>query len=170
MISSRFGGPLVLTGALLWSLAGCASSQGTARGPSRSRLPPREVSRLASEYIDSLDTRALKGNLDSFLEKWADELDHTVALATMRTKEELRGFLRLWSEQFSRWRHVEVRRLVQGNLVAWEGIATGTHRTTGKPLEIPMVMIMEFDEYGKVKMSHVYFDSDVLRQQLLAKR
>ncbi len=112
----------------------------------------------------------MKGNLDAFLEKWADDLDHTVALATMRTKEELRGFLRRWSDMFSTWRHVEVRRLVHGNLVAWEGFATGTHRTTGKPLKIPMVMIMEFDEYGKVKMSHVYFDSAVLQQQLLAER
>ncbi len=170
IISSRFLGHLVITGALLWSLVGCAGSQGTARDPPRGRLSPRVVSRLASEYIDSLDTRALKGNLDAFLEKWADKLDHTVALATMRTKEELRDFLRQWSDMFSKWRHVEVRRLVHGNLVAWEGFATGTHRTTGKPLKIPMVMIIEFDEYGKVKMSHVYFDSGVLQQQLLADR
>lgn len=110
----------------------------------------------------------MKGDLDAFLEKWADDLDHTVSLATARTKEELREFLREWSDMFTRWRHVEVRRVIQGNLVAWEGIAKGNHRTTGKPIEIPMAMILEFDGDGKIRMSHVYFDTGVLQQQLLA--
>lgn len=146
------------------SLAGCMTPQKTPRRT----IPSRDVHRLASEYLDSLDTRALRGNIDSFLAKWSDEFEHTMALATMRNKEELREFLIRWSEMFTRWRHIETRRLVHGNVVAWEGVATGVHRTTGKSLELPMVIMLEFDQHGKVKMSHVYFDSAVLQQQLQA--
>ncbi len=135
-----------------------------------SQKPRKDIGRLATEYIRALDTRAGRGDLDRFLAKWADDPELTVSHATMRTKGEIGEFFQRWAEMFTQWKHVEVRRLVQGNTVAWEGIARGIHRSTGKLLSLPMVIIMEFDQEGKVMSAHVYFDTGVLQEQLLATR
>ena len=152
--SPRAGRVNLIATAALFLFAGCMS-QG------------RDAGRLATEYIRALNSREAQGDLEAFMEKWADNLEHTVALATMRTKDELREFFKEWTDMFTKWKHVEVRRVIQGNVVAWEGVAQGIHRTTGNPLHLPMVMIMEFDQKGKLKMSHVYFDTGVLQQQLV---
>ncbi len=158
----------VIACAALFLFSGCATQKRTRY--SRKKTPDfgrLHAGRLATEYIHELNRSAARGDFDAFLELWADDLEHTVARATVRTKDELGEFFREWTDMFAKWEHVEERRVVQGNRVAWEGTAQGTHRSTGKRLSLPVVMFMEFDPAGKMKTARVYFDTGVLQQQLV---
>ena len=140
-------------------LVGCASN-------TIKKLAPLDVQQLTTSYIDALNTGALSDDQDIFLDKWADVFEHTVSLATMRSREELRQFFVEWFDLFNNWTVREQRSIIQGNFVALEGVGQGLHRATGKPLQLPMVMIMQFNSSGKITMAHVYFDTRVILQQL----
>lgn len=153
----RVGRPLAAL--LAMALLACSGCAGMVR---------MDYGHFTTRYIESLNNiGASRRNWESEFQKWADEFEHTINLATIRNKDELREFFEGWAELFSTWEHVETRRLVHDNLVAWEGIARGIHRSTGRPLSVPMAMIIEFDEEGRASMVHVYFDTGVLQEQLL---
>jgi hypothetical protein len=56
-------------------------------------------------------------------------------------------------------RFVEKRRLIQGNAAAWEGTweaATTPHEQAAK---LPLAMVIQFDQDGKVRSLYSYYDS-----------
>ena len=72
------------------------------------------------------------------------------------------GFDKRWFD----WTHEEVRRTVQGNHAVWEGTAQGTHKESGKPVSIPIVFSMDFDNDGKVKEVFTYVNGGMIAKQL----
>jgi ketosteroid isomerase-like protein len=117
-------------------------------------------------FTSSLNAATPGGDVSVFLDTWADDLEYTVSQANVRTKEDLKEFIDGWNDLFQEWEYVEVRRITAGHLAAWEGVARGIHKSSGKPLELPMAMIIEFDPVGKIRMVHVYVDTAIMIQQL----
>jgi len=120
---------------------------------------------LITEYVTALNSTSA-GDIEAFLAKWADDLEHTVSQATLRSKQDLREFFKSWTQIFAEWKYKEVRRIVGQDIAAWEGVAQGIHKATGKTVEFPLVIILEFDSRGKAKMAHIYFDTGVIQHQL----
>jgi hypothetical protein len=56
-------------------------------------------------------------------------------------------------------RFVEKRRLVQGAAAAWEGTWEGNNTLSGQPATLLLVMVIEFDQEGKVRSLYSYYDS-----------
>jgi hypothetical protein len=53
-------------------------------------------------------------------------------------------------DRWADYKHVERHRVVNGNHAVWECTGEGTWAATGKHVEFPMVMSLEFDDAGKV--------------------
>ena len=68
----------------------------------------------------------------------------------------LDGFV-FFEAVFLEWTHVEERRIIEGSLAYWEGTAKGKDKETLEPIELPMVMAIEFDEQGKVVSQKTYY-------------
>lgn len=83
-----------------------------------------------------------------------------------RGREEIRAFFTGLGKFWSDWTHVEKSRLTHGNSAVWEGIAQGHHRETGKPVRLPIVFFLEFDNDGAVREARVYLDGRSIGDQL----
>jgi len=81
-------------------------------------------------------------------------------------RETIRQFFAGFKDAFSDWTHVEKSRMTHGNSAVWEGIAQGHHRETGKPLQMPIVFFLEFDNDGAVRENRVYVDGRSVGDQL----
>ena len=81
-------------------------------------------------------------------------------------RSEIRNYFLAYSDWFSNWKHVERSRLIQGNRAVWEGTAQGNDKSTGKPLKLPVVFMLEFDDQGLVKEKRVYIDVQSMTEQL----
>jgi hypothetical protein len=75
------------------------------------------------------------------------------------------AFFNSFDEQWVDYRHVERRRVVSGNDAVWEGTGQGTWKTTGKPVEFPMIMSLVFNDAGEIIASQVYLDPGRVRAQ-----
>jgi ketosteroid isomerase-like protein len=85
---------------------------------------------------------------------------------TQKGRSAIRNYFTSYSVWFSDWTHVERSRLIQGNRAVWEGTEQGHDKSTGKPLKVPVVFILEFDDQGLVKESRVYIDVQLIADQL----
>jgi hypothetical protein len=74
----------------------------------------------------------------------------------LRGREAMRRFYSTFDAHWSTLVMVEVSRVVQGRRAVWEGVMESTHKKTGKPVKLPMVFILDFDENGKIKKELVY--------------
>lgn len=81
-------------------------------------------------------------------------------------RESAAEFFAGFDDLFLDWTHVESYRLVDGNQTVWEGIAQGTHKETGKPLSLPIVFFLTFDDDGLLAESRTYVDVHMIAQQL----
>lgn len=72
-------------------------------------------------------------------------------------RAELEKFFQLFEERYADWTHVEISRMTNGNRAMWEGTAQG-HDKAGKPLKLPIVFILKFNDAGKVTENRVYVD------------
>ena len=72
-------------------------------------------------------------------------------------RAELEKFFQSFKERYADWTHVELSRMTSGNRAMWEGTAQG-HDASGKPLKLPIVFLLKFDEAGKVTENRVYVD------------
>jgi hypothetical protein len=70
-------------------------------------------------------------------------------------------FVRLIRRKPSAWSV----RVVSGNDAVWEGTGQGTWKTTGKPVEFPMIMSLVFNDAGEIIASQVYLDPGRVRAQ-----
>ncbi len=55
--------------------------------------------------------------------------------------------------------------MVSGNDAVWKGTGQGTWKTTGKPVEFPMIMSLVFNDAGEIIASQVYLDPGRVRAQ-----
>jgi ketosteroid isomerase-like protein len=78
----------------------------------------------------------------------------------------LANFFAGFNNLFADWTHIEKRRLIQGNRAVWEGAAEGHDKQTGKPVRLPIVFVLEFNEQGKVREKTVYVDVHMVGEQL----
>lgn len=83
-----------------------------------------------------------------------------------RGREEIRAFFTGLGKFWSDWTHVERSRLTRGNSAVWEGTAQGHHRETGKPVSLPIVFFLDFDNDGDVREARVYLDGRSIGDQL----
>ncbi|MEX0959817.1 MAG: nuclear transport factor 2 family protein [Burkholderiales bacterium] len=83
-----------------------------------------------------------------------------------RNREEIRTFFAGFRNMFSDWSHVEHNRMTHGNRAVWEGVAQGHHRETGKPIRLPVVFFLTFDNGGAVREARVYIDARSIGDQL----
>jgi ketosteroid isomerase-like protein len=83
-----------------------------------------------------------------------------------RGREALARFFGGFKEAFADWTHIERSRFIQGNWAVWEGIAEGHEKKSGKPLRLPIVFFLEFDDQGKVREDRVYVDMHLIGEQL----
>jgi ketosteroid isomerase-like protein len=82
-----------------------------------------------------------------------------------QNREDIRKFFAGFN-MFSDWTHVEHSRMTHGNRAVWEGIAQGHHRETGKPIRLPAVFFLKFDNGGAVREARVYIDGRSIGDQL----
>jgi ketosteroid isomerase-like protein len=82
-----------------------------------------------------------------------------------RGRAEIAAFFDGFDERWADYRHVERRRVVSGNDAVWEGTGRGTWKATGKPVEFPMVMSLEFNDAGEIAASRVYLDPGRVQAQ-----
>jgi len=85
---------------------------------------------------------------------------------SQKGRSAIRNYFLAYSDWFSNWKHVERSRLIQGNRAVWEGTEQGNDKSTGKPLKLPVVFILEFDDQGLVKEKRVYIDVQSMTEQL----
>ncbi len=83
-----------------------------------------------------------------------------------RGRAELEAFFAGFKDRLLDWTHVERARVVQGNRAVWEGTGRGHDRATGKPIRLPLVFILEFNDDGKVVEDRVYVDRHLVAEQL----
>lgn len=74
----------------------------------------------------------------------------------------LRGKAAIWSnvqrKDWDRQKYVESRRIVYGDTVAWEGTWEATDESSGKEVKRPMVLMIDFNQDGKIKRLSSYYD------------
>jgi len=85
---------------------------------------------------------------------------------SQKGRSAIRNYFLSYSDWFSNWKHIERSRLIQGNRAVWEGTEQGNDKSTGKPLNLPVVFILEFDDQGLVKENRVYIDVQLMAEQL----
>lgn len=81
-------------------------------------------------------------------------------------REEIRHFFSGFKDFFADWTHIEKSRVTHGNSAVWEGVAKGHHRESGKPITLPIVFFLEFDNDGAVREVRVYADGRSIGDQL----
>lgn len=127
---------------------------------------------MLSSYIDALNAN-MPPNLDT--EAIAMLLSDDVvqrnpfgepAQAPMVGRDAAREFFGRFDELFADWTHVEAYRIVDGNETVWEGVAQGTHKESGKPLRLPIVFFLTFDDDGLLTEARTYVDVHMIAQQL----
>lgn len=83
-----------------------------------------------------------------------------------RGREEIRKFFAGFEDFFADWTHVEKSHMTHGHRAVWEGVAQGHHRETGKPIVLPLVFFLDFDNMGAVREARVYVDGRSIGDQL----
>jgi len=78
----------------------------------------------------------------------------------------LANFFGAFKDWAADWKHIEKRRLIQGNRAVWEGVAEGHDKQTGKPVRLPIVFVLEFNDQGQVREKTVYFDVHMYEAQV----
>ena len=150
------GSALVL--ALVLSIAG---------SPALGQSDVAQASRLTDAFLQTFNRDFAAGNLDPWMALWAENAERSGPRGGQRGKAEIR---KVYENLQSRFEGLnlgrEVRRVIQGRVVAWEGVVTGVHRETGKSIALPIVAIMTFDRADLIGSAHFYLDLAGLGRQL----
>ena len=127
---------------------------------------------MLTNYIDALNAN-MPPNLDTkalALLLTEDVVQRTPFGEPMQApsvgRESAAEFYAGFDDLFLDWTHVESYRMVDGNQAVWEGVAQGTHKETGKPLSLPIVFFLTFDDDGLLSESRTYVDVHMIAQQL----
>ena len=115
-----------------------------------------------THYVTTLNAN-MPPNLDASAigAMWHSDSLHTEPLGepdvpALRGPKEVEAFFENFDEWFADWTHAEEFRLVEGNKAFWRGRAQGTHRDSGKPIDVPFAFYIAFDEDGLVMEKQVF--------------
>jgi hypothetical protein len=124
---------------------------------------------LLTAFIDAYNANFPLGNPFPWIELWAEDAKWILPSGSMH------GPVRPGKHGVADWakytigsqlrerRFVEKRRIVQGPVVAWEGIWAAGTTSLEATAKLPLVMVIEFNQEGKGKSLYSYYDSAQLR-------
>jgi tetratricopeptide (TPR) repeat protein len=125
-----------------------------------------------TNFIDTINAH-MPPNLDAdaVANCFAEDCVHVQPLRELpggpiRGREAQRRFYSTFDAHWSTLVMVEVSRVVQGHRAVWEGVMESTHKKTGKPVKLPMVFILDFNEKGRIKKGLVYMDNGLVEEQI----
>ena len=156
-------------GAAIGALVGCIAAfvPASAEAPDTDAMLTNYITALNANMPPKLDPAAIAG---LFAEDAVQHHAYGRPLSSTNEpdtgREAIEAFFAGFDAHFSDWTHVETRRTIQGSRAVWEGVAQGTHKETGKPVEVPIVFSMEFDESGLVKETLAYVNGGYIARQL----
>ena len=111
-----------------------------------------EISQRLNEWINAFNS----GSVDRWMDLLAEDAEW------VNPDSVLRGKAAIWSnaekKEWDRRKYVEDRRIVYGDTVAWEGSFEATDEDSGKPVKHPLVMMIDFNQQGKIKRLSSYYD------------
>ena len=146
-----------------------------AGAPSASETPETgamDADAWLTAFIETVNAN-MPPNLDpdAVADRFAEDCVHVQPLrelpgGPLRGREAQRRFYATFDAHWSTLVMVEVSRVVQGCRAVWEGVMESTHKKTGKPVKLPMVFILDFDENGKIKKELVYMDNGLVEEQI----
>jgi adenylate cyclase len=141
-----------------------ASSPLTGEGPNTDALLTHHFETIDANMPPNLDPDAL---VDLFAEDCVkvQPLRESPG-GPFRGRDAMRRFFATFDTHWASWKHVERRRVVQGNVAVWEGLVQGTHKKTGKFVSMPIVFFLEFNADGKVEEEYVYVDNGLVEEQI----
>lgn len=149
---------LALVLALLLSLAG---------SPAFGQSDGAQAGRLTDSFLETFNRAFSAGNLEPWMALWAENAERSGPRGSQRGKAEIR---KVYENLYSGFEGLnlgrEVRRVIQGRVVAWEGVVTGVHRETSKPIALPIVAILAFGRANLIGSAHFYLDLAGLGRQL----
>jgi SnoaL-like domain len=124
-----------------------------------------ETDRLLTAFIDTYNSTVAEGQPFPWINLWVEEAKWTLPHQnTSHDDRQGRAGLAGWAKETigSRLRDrrfIEKRRLIQGNAAAWEGTWEGGNTPSGEPATLPLAMVIQFDQDGKVRSLCSYYDS-----------
>ncbi len=111
-----------------------------------------ETSKRLNEWINAYNTGAV--------DRWMDLLAEDAEW--VNPDSVLRGKAAIWSnaekKDWDRQKYVESRRIVYGDTIAWEGTFEASDKSSGKQVKRPLVMMIDFNQQGKIKRLSSYYD------------
>jgi ketosteroid isomerase-like protein len=111
-----------------------------------------EISQRLNEWISAFNS----GSVDRWMDLLADDVEW------IDPDTILRGKAAVWSnaekKAWASLKYVEDRRIVYGDTVAWEGSFEATDAGSGKLAKRPLVMMIDFNQQGKIKRLSSYYD------------
>lgn len=111
-----------------------------------------ELSQRLNDWLNAYNT----GAVDQWMDLLAEDVEWVNPDST------LRGKAAIWSDaekkDLDRQKYVESRRIVYGDTVAWEGTFEATDESSGKEVKRPLVMMIDFNQQGKIRRLSSYYD------------
>ena len=127
--------------------------------------PANPADRLATAWLNRINAEIPGGDVDKFMELWAEGAVQTGPGGNQKGTLEIREFFAGFRDRWSAVKHNELTRVIQGNQAAlrvdWVGKSVD-----GKSVRFPIAFFLEFDGNGQVAANHVYFDIAAIRKQL----
>ncbi|HSS66490.1 MAG TPA: nuclear transport factor 2 family protein [Gammaproteobacteria bacterium] len=121
-------------------------------GLTEQAAPDDETSQRLNEWISAFNS----GAVDRWMDLLADDAEW------INPDTVLRGKAAIWSnaerKDWDRQKYVEDRRIVYGNTIAWEGTFEATDEDSGKQVRRPLIMMIDFNQQGKIKRLSSYYD------------
>ena len=110
------------------------------------------ISERTNEWIKAFNS----GSVDRWMALLAEDVEW------VNPDTVLRGKAAIWSnaerKEWNRRKYVEDRRIVYGDTVAWEGSFEATDADSGKQVKHPLVMMIDFNQQGKIQRLSSYYD------------
>lgn len=114
---------------------------------------------LLTTFIDTYHSSFSEGQPFPWIELWAKDAEWTLPERRHETDRIADWAKMTIGSEFKERKFVEKRRIIQGNVVAWEGTWEAATTRREQEAKLPLVMVIEFNEEGKVKSLYSYYDS-----------
>jgi hypothetical protein len=122
-------------------------------------LQHEQTDRLLTTLIDTYHASFAEGIPFPWIELWAQNAEWTLP-----ERRHEAGRISDWPKitigsEFKERKFVEKRRIIQGYVAAWEGAWEAATTRPEQAAKLPLVMVIEFNQEGKVKSLYSYYDS-----------
>ena len=122
-------------------------------------IDEEKINTYASAFWNSFNQDLSSGELETYLEHWADNAERITPSRHDKGKAAIRVTYRNYLNTYDDFHQEELRRVTEGNTVVSELLTRARHKVTGDLLSLPNVAILEFNEEGKVRRARVYLDT-----------